>query len=113
MPRYYVDTDADRDALFVNRNLVTLEFAADRFKVSPHMLEKTASRTQGPFLMWVFGTPGEVMRKYREAYIDMGPVPGPDRSDVWRSNPPQELLSEARERHSHRSVAEGPLHAST
>ena len=111
MPRFYIDTDSDRDALFADRNLVTVEFAADRFKVSPHMLEKAASRSQGPFLMWVFGTPGQVMRKYRELYIDMGPAPGPDRSDVWRSNPPQELLSEARGRQGARSGTDG-LHAS-
>lgn len=98
MPRHYIDTDSDRDALFATRNLVTVEFAADLFKVSPHMLEKAASRNQGPFLMWVFGSPGQVMRKYCELYIDLGPAPGPDSSDAWRSNSPQELLSEARER---------------
>ena len=99
MPRYYIDHDSDRDALFGSRNLVSVEFAADQLKVSPHMLEKAASRSQGPFLMWVFGTPGQVMRKYREVYIDMGPASGPDRSDAWRGNPPQDLLSEARRRH--------------
>ena len=107
MPRYYIDQDSDRDALFLNRNLVTVEFAADRFKVSPHMLEKAASRSQGPFLMWVFGSPGQVMRKYRELYVDMGPAPGPDRSDVWRNNLPEELVSQARERCSYPSAAGG------
>ncbi len=97
MPRHYIDEDSDRDALFASRNLVSVEFAADQLKVSPHMLGKTASRSQGPFLMWVFGSPGQVMRKYRELYIDMGPSPGPDLPQAWQSQSPGELLGEARQ----------------
>lgn len=97
MPRHYIDDESDRDALFASRNLVSLEFAADELKVSPHMLEKSASRSQGPFLIWVFGSPGQLMRKYRELYVDMGPAPGPDLPHAWQKFSPQELLGEARQ----------------
>jgi hypothetical protein len=107
MPRHYIDEDSDRDALFASRNLVSVEFAANQLKVTPHMLDKTASRGQGPFLMWVFGSPGQVMRKYREVYIDMGPVPGPDLPHAWRSQSPEELLGEARRRHADPSGLDG------
>ena len=97
MPRHYIDEESDRDALFASRNLVTLEFAADQLKVSLHMLEKSASRSQGPLLIWVFGSPGQLMRKYRELYVDMGPAPGPDVPHAWQNFSPQELLGEARQ----------------
>jgi hypothetical protein len=99
MPRHYIDQESDRDALFASRNLVSVEFAAEQLKVSPHMIDKTASRNQGPFLMWVFGSPGQLMRRYRELYVDMGPSPGLDLPHAWRSFSPQELLGEARRRH--------------
>ena len=98
MPRHYIDEESDRDALFACRNLVSVEFAANQLKVSPHMLEKSASRNQGPFLIWVFGSPGQLMRKYRELYVDMGPAPGPDRPHAWQTFSPQELMREARQR---------------
>lgn len=97
MPRHYIDQESDRDALFASRNLVSVEFAAEQLKVSPHMLEKSANRTQGPFLIWVFGTPAQLMRKYRELYVDMGPSPGPDDPHAWQKFAPQELLGEARQ----------------
>ena len=112
MPRHYIDEECDRDALFESRNLVSVEFAADQLKVSPHMLEKTASRSQGPFLMWVFGCPGRVMRKYREQYIDMGPSPGPDLPHAWQTHSPQELLGEARQRRADPTGLDGLKHAS-
>ena len=97
MPRHYIDQESDRDALFASRNLVSLEFAADVLKISAHTLEKSASRSQGPLLMWIFGSRGQVMRKYREMYIDMGPTPGPDLPHAWQGCPPEELLGEARQ----------------
>ena len=97
MPRHYIDQESDRDALFASRNLVSLEFAADVLKVGPHMLEKSASRTQGPLLMWIFGGGGQVMRKYREAYIDMGPAPGLDLPHAWQGCTAEECLGEARQ----------------
>jgi len=97
MPRHYIDQESDRDALFASRNLVSLEFAADELKVSAHTLEKSAGRSHGPLLMWIFGGPGQVMRRYREAYIDMGPAPGPDLPHAWQGCPPEELLGEARQ----------------
>jgi hypothetical protein len=99
MPRHYIDLESDRDALFGSRNLVSLEFAADKLKVSSHMLEKSASRSQGPLLMWIFGGGGQVMRKYREAYIDMGPAPGPDLPHGWQGCTAEDLLGEARHQH--------------
>ena len=107
MPRYYIDQESDRDALFASRNLVTLEFAADQLKVSPHMLEKSAGRSQGPFLIWVFGGPGQLMRKYREQYVDMGPAPGPDLAHAWQKFSPQDLLGEARQHHADPSALGG------
>lgn len=112
MPRHYVDEESDRDALFASRNLVSVEFAADQLKVSPHMLEKTASRRQGSFLIWVFGGPGQLMRKYREVYVDMGPSPGPDLPHAWQSFSPQELLGEARQRHADPTGLDNLKHAS-
>jgi|ERR1051326_2678119 hypothetical protein len=97
MPRHYIDQESDRDALFVSRNLVSLEFAADVLKVSAHTLEKSASRSQGSLLMWIFSGGGQVMRKYRDAYIDMGPAPGPDLPHAWQGCVPEELLGEARQ----------------
>jgi hypothetical protein len=97
MPRHYIDQESDRDALFASRNLVSLEFAADLLKVNPHALEKSASRRQGPLLMWIFGGRGQVMRKYREEYIDMGTAPGPDLPHTWQGCTPEELLGEARQ----------------
>ena len=99
MPRHYIDQESDRDALFAGRNLVSVEFAAEQLKVSSHMLEKSASRSQGPFLIWVFGGAGRVMRKYREMYVDMGPSSGPDDPHAWQKFAPQELLGEARQNH--------------
>jgi hypothetical protein len=97
MPRHYIDQESDRDALFASRNLVSLEFAADLLKVNAHTLEKSASRSQGPLLMWIFGGGGQLMRKYREAYIDMGPAPGQDLAHAWQGCTPEELLGEARQ----------------
>jgi hypothetical protein len=99
MPRHYIDEEWDRDALFASRNLVGVEFAAEQMKVTTHAVEKTASRGQGPLLMWIFGTRGQVMRKYRDAYIDMGPSSGPDLPHAWQGHTPEELLGEARQRH--------------
>jgi hypothetical protein len=98
MPRHYIDEESDRDALFASRNLVSVEFAADQLKVAPHTLEKTASRSQGPLLEWVFGGRGQVMRKYRDIYIDMGPSPGPDLPHAWHGHSAEELLGESRQR---------------
>jgi hypothetical protein len=97
MPRHYIDQESDRDALFASRNLVSLEFAADVLKVSAHTLEKSASRSHGALLMWIFGGAGQLMRRYREAYIDMGPAPGPDLPHAWQGCGPEELLGEARQ----------------
>jgi hypothetical protein len=97
VPRHYIDQESDRDALFASRNLVSLEFAADVLKVSAHTLEKSASRSQGPLLMWIFGGGGNAMRKYRDEYIDMGPAPGPDLPHAWQGCAPEELLGEARQ----------------
>ena len=97
MPRHYIDEEWDRDALFANRNLVSLEFAAEQLKVSTHQLEKAAARTHGALLVWVFGTERQVMRKYRDLYVDMGPRPGPDLPHAWRGHSPEDLLGEARQ----------------
>jgi hypothetical protein len=112
MPRHYIDEEWDRDALFARRNLVSLEFAAERLKVSTHAVEKAASRTQGPLLMWVFGGRDQVMRKYREVYIDMGPAPGPDLPHAWQGHSAEELLGEARQRHAGPNGLDGLTHAS-
>jgi hypothetical protein len=97
VPRHSIDQESDRDALFAARNLVSLDFAADVLKVSPQTLEKSASRIHGPLLMWIFGGPGQVMRRYRDAYIDMGPAPGPDLPHAWQGCAPEELFGEARQ----------------
>lgn len=99
MPRHYIDEEWDRDALFASRNLVCLEFAAEHLKVTPHAIEKTAGRSQGALLVWVFGGRGQVMRKYHDVYVDMGPRPGPDLPHAWQGHSPEELLGEARQRH--------------
>jgi hypothetical protein len=98
MPRHYIDEEWDRDALFSMRNLVTLEFAADHLKVTPHSIEKAAGREQGALLVWVFGGRGQAMRKYRELYVDMGERPGPDLPHAWQGHHAEELLGEARQR---------------
>ena len=104
MPRHYIDEEWDRDALFASRNLVCLEFAAEHLKVTPHAIEKTAGRSQGALLVWVFGGRGQVMRKYHDVYVDMGPRPGPDLPHAWQGHSPEELLGEARQRHASPTV---------
>ena len=113
MPRHYIDQEWDRDALFACRNLVSIEFAAEQMKISTHSLEKTAGRAQGPLLIWVFGSRGQVMRKYREAYIDMGPSPGPDLPHAWQAHSAEELLGEARQRQAFRTQQDGFPHAAS
>jgi hypothetical protein len=105
MPRHYIDEEWDRDALFGCRNLVSLEFAAELLKTTPKAVDKAAGRTHGPLLIWVFGGRGEVMRKYREIYVDMGPRPGPDLPDAWRGHALPELLGEARRRYADPVIA--------
>ena len=39
------------------------------------------------------------MRKYRDAYIDMGPSPGPDLPHGWQGRSAQELLGDTRQQH--------------
>lgn len=107
MPRHYIDEEWDRDALFTSRNLVTVEFAAEQLKITPHALEKAAVREHGPLLLWVFGGGGQIMRKYRDVYVDMGPTPGPDLPHAWRSHSAEELLGEARKRHADPKGVEG------
>jgi len=105
VPRHYIDEEWDRDALFMCRNLVSVEFAADLLRTTPHAVEKATGRAQGPLLMWIFGGRGEVMRKYRETYVDMGPRSGPDLPHAWRGHAPPELLGEARQRHADPTLA--------
>lgn len=109
MPRHYIDEEWDRDALFAGRNLVSLEFAAEQLKVSTHMLEKMAARTQGALLLWVFGVDRQVMRKYRELYVDMGPRSGPDLPHAWQGHSPEELLGEARQFYASADINSEPL----
>ena len=111
VPRHYIDEESDRDALFASRNLVSLEFAADQLKVAPHTLEKAAGRSQGALLMWIFGSHGQLMRKYLDAYVDMGPLPGPDLPHEWQAHSPEELLGEARQRHADPKGRDGLTHA--
>jgi hypothetical protein len=111
VPRHYIDEEWDRDALFACRNLVSVEFAAEQMKVNTHALEKTASRAHGPLLVWIFGGRGQVLRKYREAYVDMGPSPGPDLPHAWQGHSPQELLGEARQRHASPNTHDELKHA--
>jgi hypothetical protein len=111
MPRHYIDEEWDRDALFAARNLVSVEFAAELMKVSTHTLEKAAGRTQEPLLVWIFGGPGQLMRKYRDAYVDMGPSPGPDLPHAWQGHSAEELLGEARQRHASPDGLDGVEHA--
>ena len=51
------------DAKGMWRNLVSLEFAAGVLKTSVHALDKSAGRTHGQLLVWVFGGRGQIMRK--------------------------------------------------
>jgi hypothetical protein len=113
MPRHYIDEEWDRDALFASRNLVSLEFAAEHLKVTPHAIDKAAGRSQGALLVWVFGVRGQVMRKYRDLYVDMGPRPGPDLPHAWQGHSPEELLGEARQQHANTHVVEGLNNATT
>ena len=103
MPRHDIDEEWDSDALFACRNLVSVEFAAEQMEVSPHTLEKTAGRAQGPLLMWIFGGRGQLMRKYRDLYVDMGPSPGPDLPHTWQG--------EARPQHASPNGLDGLRHA--
>ncbi len=107
MPRHYIDEEWDRDALFTTRNLVTMEFAADQLKVTPHSLEKATVREHSPLMLWVFGGGGQIMRKYRHVYIDMGPSPGPDLPHAWQGHTGEELLGEARKRHADPNALDG------
>jgi hypothetical protein len=99
VPRSYIDEEWDRDAIFMCRNLVSIEFAAQQLKVTGHSIDKAASRMQGALLLWVFGGRGQIMRKYREVYVDMGPRPGPDLPHAWHGHSAEELLGEARQRY--------------
>ncbi len=108
MPRHYVDEEWDRDALFATRNLVTPEFAAEALRIMLHAVEKSAGRERGPLLAWVFGTRGQVMRKYREVYVDMGPRPGPDSAHQWQESTPEALLGESRQRYAGLTQSQDP-----
>jgi hypothetical protein len=105
VPRHYIDEEWDRDALFACRNLVSLEFAAELLKTTPHAVDKATGRAQGTLLMWVFGGRGQLMRKYREMYVDMGPLPGPDLPHAWHGHTLPELLGEARRRYADPELA--------
>src|SRR5919199_1897732 len=111
MPRHYIDQEWDRDALFACRNLVSLEFAAEQLKTTTHAVEKAASRPQGALLVWIFGGRGQLMRKYRDAYVDMGPSPGPDLPHAWQGHSAEELLGEARKQHASHNGLDGLNHA--
>ena len=84
-----------------------LEYAAEHLRVGTHAIQKTAGRAQGALLVWVSGAGGQVLRKYRDLYVDMGPRPGPDLPHAWQGHSPQELLGEARQRHANSGAAEG------
>jgi hypothetical protein len=105
VPRHYIDEEWDRDALFTSRNLVSIEFAAVLLKTTAHAVDKAAGRMQGSLLMWVFGGRGQIMRKYLEQYVDMGPRPGPDLPHDWRGHDLPELLGEARRRYADPAMA--------
>ena len=107
MPRHYIDEEWDRDALFACRNLVSLEFAAEQLKTSTHAIEKAAGRAQSPLLIWIFGGHGQLMRKYLDVYVDMGPSPGPDLPHAWKGHSAEELLGEARQRHASPNALDG------
>ena len=113
MPRHSIDEEWDRDALFACRNLVSLEFAAEQLKITTHAVEKAAGRAQGALLMWIFGGRGQLLRKYRDAYVDMGPSPGPDLPHAWQGHSAEELLGEARQRHAAPNGLDGLNHAAT
>ncbi len=112
MPKHYIDEEWDRDALFACRNLVSLEFAAEHLKTTTHALEKAAGRTHGSLLLWIFGGRGQLMRKYRDTYVDMGPSPGPDQPHAWQGHSAEELLGEARQRYASPNALDGRNHAS-
>ena len=107
MPRHYIDEEWDRDAPFASRDLVSLEFAADQMKVSTHAVEKASNRAQGALLIWIFGGRGQVMRKYRESYVDMGPSPGPDLPHAWQGHSAEDLLGQARQQHANPNGLKG------
>jgi hypothetical protein len=107
MPRHYFNEEWDRDALFASRNLVSPEFAAHSLRVTTHAVEKAASRAQGALLVWIFGGRGQVMRKYRESYVDMGPSPGLDLPHAWQGHSAEELLGEARQQHANANGLKG------
>ncbi len=111
MPRHYIDEEWDRDALFACRNLVSLEFAAEQMKTTTHAVEKAAGRTHGSLLLWIFGGRGQLMRKYRDTYVDMGPSPGPDQPHAWQGHSAEELLGEARQRYASPNGLDGLKHA--
>jgi hypothetical protein len=112
-PSAAVSTEDLADALFLSRNLVSLEFAADHLKVSTHAVEKAAGRSQGGLLMWIFGGRGQLMRKYRDVYVDMGPSPDPDLPHAWQGHSAEELLGQARKRHADPSRLNGLDHATS
>jgi hypothetical protein len=99
MPRHCIDEEWDRDALFACRNLVSLEFAAEHLKVTTHALDEAAGQAQGPLPTWIFGGRGQLMRKYRDAYVGIGPSPGPDLPHAWQGHFAEGLLGEAPQRH--------------
>lgn len=112
MPKHYIDDEWDRDALFAFRNLVSLEFAAEHLKTTTHAVEKAAGRTHGSLLLWIFGGCGQLMRKYRDTYVDMGPSPGSDAPHAWQGYSAEELLGEARQRHASPNGLDGRNYAS-
>jgi hypothetical protein len=112
VPKHYIDEEWDRDALFGCRNLVSLEFAAEHLKTTTHAIEKAAGRGHGALLLWIFGGGGQLMRKYRDTYVDMGPSPGPDQPHAWQGHSAEELLGEARQRHASSNGPDGANHAS-
>ena len=57
--------------------------------------------------MWIFGGRGQLMRKYRDAYVDIGPSPGPDLPHAWQGHSGAELLGEARQRQASAGALEG------
>jgi hypothetical protein len=98
VPLHYVDERWDREALFASRNLESLESAADQLRVTTHTIQKTAGRAQGAFLLWIFGSADPALPKDDNAYVDMGPSPGPKLPHAWQGHSAEELLGEARQR---------------
>jgi len=99
MPRHCIDDEWDRDALFACRNLISLEFAAEHLKVATHAVDEAAGQAQGSLPLWIFGGSGQLMRKYRDTYVGIGPSAGPDLPRAWQGHSAQGLLGEARQRH--------------